>query len=70
MEVLAHVPGGVERAARAAAASAPAPAEAVRVVRPVGVRIRGRVGLGEARRAGAAAGEELGGARHGRRDPR
>jgi hypothetical protein len=66
VEVLAHVPGGVERAARAAPAPAPAAAEAVRVLRPVGARIRVRVRVGEAGRAGAAGGEELGGARHGR----
>jgi hypothetical protein len=66
VEVLAHVPCGVERAAGAAPAPAPAAAEAVRVLRPVGARIRVRVLVGEAWRAGAAGGEELGGARHGR----
>lgn len=70
MEVLAHVPGGVELAARAAAPAAAAGGEAVRVLRRVGERIRAGVPrVGEAGRAGAAGGEELGGARHGRPDP-
>lgn len=66
MQVLAHVPGGVELASRAAPA-APAPrAEPVLVPERVGVRIRVRVGVGEAGPTGGAArGEELGGARHG-----
>ena len=67
MEVLAHVPGGVELAARAAAPAAAAGGEAVRVLRRVGERVRAGVPrVGEAGRAGAAGGEELGGARHGR----
>ena len=66
MQVLAHVPGGVELASRVAPA-APAPAaESVLVPERVDVRIRVRVWVGEAAPTGGAArGEELGGARHG-----
>jgi hypothetical protein len=69
VQVLPHVPGGVELASRAAPAAPPPGGEAVRVPERVGVRIRLRVGVGEACPAGGAArGEELGGARHGRVD--
>lgn len=67
VQVLAHVPRGVELATRAAPAAPPPSVEAVRVPERVGVRIRVRAGVGEAGPPGGAArGEELGGARHGR----
>jgi hypothetical protein len=68
VQVLPHVPSGVELASRAAPASPAPPADAVLVPERVGVRIRVRVrvGIGEAAPTGAASrGEELGGARHG-----
>jgi hypothetical protein len=66
VQVLAHVPGGVELASRAAPAALAPAAESVLVPERVGVRIRVRVGVGEAAPTGGAArGEELGGAGHG-----
>lgn len=62
MQVLAHVPRGVELAARAAPAAAPPD---VRVPERVGVRIWVRAGVGQAAAPGGPArGEELGGTRH------
>jgi hypothetical protein len=68
VQVLAHVPGGVELASRAAPAALAPAAESVLVPERVGVRIRVRVGVGVGEAAptgGAARGEELGGAGHG-----
>jgi len=64
VQVLPHVPGGVELASRAAPAAPVPGAKSVLVPERVGVRIQ--VEVGEAGPTGGAArDEELGGARHG-----
>jgi hypothetical protein len=66
VQVLAHVPGGVELASRPAPAALAPAAESMLVPERDGVRVRVGVGVGEAGPTGGAArDEELGGARHG-----
>jgi hypothetical protein len=71
VQVLPHVPGGVELASRAAPAPRAAPPVEAVWVPERGGRVRVRDGVGEAVRrphrtpAGTARGEQLGGARHG-----